>query len=373
MSSLDTLRVGVVGCGFQGRLHVDSLRAVPGAEVVAVCDRDRARADAVAAELGVAATHDDHRELLARHELDLVTVCTMPDSHREIVVDAFAAGTHVLCEKPLAPNLSDARVMVDAAARAQRTLTVGFNLRHTTAAVAVSEFVKAGGLGRPICARGSMLETVVPWWGPHQAKAVSGGGALASTGVHMLDLLMWLAGIPEPRTATASMAQIFPSKRGGTAPRPEAAERYDVEDLVFGHVRFDSGFWLTLEASWVWDEPGSECAFVLVGDRGHAAAPPLRFWADEAGTPTDVTGRIRGDLDFPSSVRRELAEVVAALRAGRAPLGSGPGALRVQAVVDALYRSAEVGAEVAVDARGAVEVGDHPTGGAGLTEPNASA
>ncbi len=294
------------------------------------------------------ATYSRHDELLERERPDLLTVCTMPDTHRPIVVDAVQAGAHVLCEKPLAPDLDDARAMVAAADAAGRTLAVGFNHRYMSAVQAVHAFIEEGRLGVPVCARGSMLETQIPWWGPHHIREISGGGAIAATAVHMVDLLMWLAGNPEPVAATASMATLFPRKRGARVPIDAGAERYSVEDLAFGHVRFESGFWLTIEGSWVWDEPGWECRFALVGDRAQANIGPLRFWAEREGRLEDVTGLASGDLDFPSSMRRELADVVDAVRSHRAPLASGNQALRVQAVIDALYRSAAVGHEVSV-------------------------
>jgi predicted dehydrogenase len=343
------LRVGVVGCGFQGRLHVECLNRIPGVAVIAVCDRDPARAAALAADHGIPATYERHAEMLERHELDLVTVCTMPDTHREIVVDALEAGAHVLCEKPLAFDLDDGRAMVAAADRTRRTLSVGFNLRYTTAAQAVRAFIDDGRLGQPVCARGSMLETEIPWWGPHHVKELSGGGAIAATAVHMLDLLMWLAGNPAPLTATASMTRLFPRKRAHGVPSAEAAAHYDVEDLAFGHVRFENGFWLSLEGAWVWDEPGSECRFTLVGDGAQASAEPLHFWAERQGELVDITGDATGDLDFPSSVQRELEDVVARVREGRPPLASGEQALQVQAVIDALYRSADAGRDVTVE------------------------
>ena len=344
----DEVRVAVVGCGFQGRLHLECLRRIPDARVVAVCDRDVDRLSAAARDFGVAHAFRDHRELIEERMIDLLTVCTMPDSHREIAVEALDAGAAVLCEKPMAANLDAAVAMAEAARRADRPLAVGFNLRFSTAALAARSFILDGRLGTPVCARGSMLETVVPWWGPHHVKAISGGGAINSTAIHMIDLLMWLAGNPRPLTATASTARLFPGKRGATVPNESEAKRYDVEDLAFGHVRFEDGFWMTIEGGWTWDAPGSECRFDLVGDRAQVSAEPLRFWAERSGEGVDVTGDATGDLNFPKSVARQLADVVSAVRDGRSPTVTAEQALEVQAVVDALYRSAAEGREVSV-------------------------
>jgi predicted dehydrogenase len=342
------LRVAIVGCGFQGRLHADVFSKMEGVEVAAVCDRDAARAAAVASEFAVPGVHGDHRALLDAGSYDLVTVCTMPDTHRQITLDALACGANVLCEKPFALDASQALDMIVAAERAGLMLSVGFNMRFMDGALAMRRFVDEGRLGVPICGRGWMLAGDVPWWGKHYIKAISGGGALAATAVHVLDLATWLAGSPRPLTATASSARIFPRKRGDGAPSSEARDAFDVEDTIFGHVRFEGGFWLTLEGSWVWDEPGWNYSLDLVGDAGQARMDPLRLAAERDGAPIDVTGDASGGMDFPPSVARELADVVGAIREQREPLVRAREALVVQSITDALYRSAELGREVDV-------------------------
>jgi predicted dehydrogenase len=83
----------------------------------------------------------------------LVTVCTMPATHREIALAALAAGAHVLCEKPFAPSLDEAQEMVEAARAAGRLLTVGFNMRYTANARALHDVVRKGHIGAPIYGR----------------------------------------------------------------------------------------------------------------------------------------------------------------------------------------------------------------------------
>jgi len=321
---------------------------MPEVEVVAVCDLDGSRAADLAAAHAIAGTHEDYRDLLANHELDAVTVCTMPATHREIVVACFDAGAHVLCEKPFSTNAGDAVAMVRAGRAAGRILTVGYNMRFMQATEAVRAFIADGELGKPVYARGFMLADQVPWWGRHYANADSGGGALNSTAVHMLDLLMWLTEEWEPTTASASSTRIFPTKRGGTTPAGVAASDYDVEDLISGHVRFASGFWLTIQGAWVWDEPGWNYSFDLVGDRGQAQLDPLRFSGERDGTLTRLRPDAEGGTEFPPSVFAELRDFVSAIRDGRAPAVLPEQAIVVQCLVDALYESARLNREVSV-------------------------
>ena len=273
----------------------------------------------------------------------------MPDTHRQIAVDALAAGANVLCEKPLAMSLADGEAMAEASRRANRFLTVGFNMRFGDCATQVKRLIGEGRLGAPVCARAFMLEDVVPWWGRHYAKDVSGGGALNSTAVHVLDLVLWLAGMPRPLTATGSMATVYPAKRAAGTPSQRAAEEYTAEDMFTGHVRCEGGFWLTVEGSWVWDIPGGSAGFDLVGSRGQARFDPPAFFVEQPGGIVDLMPAA-GENDFPTTVAREIASVVDAVRQGHAPLVRIEEALVVQGVVDALYRSAARGREVDVPA-----------------------
>jgi predicted dehydrogenase len=164
----------------------------------------------------------------------------------------------------------------------------------------------------------------------------------------MVDLLTWLGGDAVPLTATASATRVFPRKRAAGVPSPDDASAYDVEDLAFGHVRFDSDYWMTIEGAWVWEEAGWDYGFCMIGDRAQARIEPLRFSGERDGALVDLTGEARGTLDWVRSTEDEIADVVHAIEEGRLPLVSIEQALKTQAIVDALYASAAEGREVAV-------------------------
>jgi predicted dehydrogenase len=345
---MNDIRVGVIGCGLQGQAHVREFSAMDGVQVTAIADLEGERLSAVGDQFHVPHRHTDAVRLLDQ-ELDLVSVCTMPKTHRDFVVRALEAGAQVLCEKPLARNAGEAAEMVRGAERCDRLLMVGFNMRYMGATTAVRRFMDEGLLGDLVCARGFMLADDVPWWGKHYVEAVSGGGALNSTAVHMLDLLTWLAGNPRPLTASASMATVFPRKRAHGAPEG-ASDAYDVEDVVFGHVRFEGGFWLTIEGAWTYDRPGWNYSFDALGTRGQAHLQPLELFTERDGTPVRVFEDTATEPDFVGSLRLELRDVVESVRTGRVTehLATGRQALTVQALTDALYRSAREHREVAV-------------------------
>lgn len=146
------LRVAIVGCGGAGMEHAQAYRALGGqVELVGVCDIAPERAERVAAAVGTRA-YGAWAELLAAERPDVVSVCTAEYAHTEPVLTALAAGCHVLCEKPLAATVADARRMVEAAAAASRTLGIDYNYRHMPAFKAMQAEIAGGALGAVVLA-----------------------------------------------------------------------------------------------------------------------------------------------------------------------------------------------------------------------------
>src|SRR5690242_6156113 len=108
------MKVGLIGRGFGTRVHMPAIRANSDIEVVAICSAQRTRAESAAKEWGIPFATDDYQRLVEHEEVELVDVCTPPDSHAAMTIAALSAGKHVLCEKPLALNLDEARAMAAA-------------------------------------------------------------------------------------------------------------------------------------------------------------------------------------------------------------------------------------------------------------------
>ena len=119
-----SMRIAIVGCGQIGRWHLDSYKKNPSCKVVAVADTDFAKGDVFALEAGAKA-YISHSEMIASEPLDGVSVCTVPSTHRDIVLDVLDAGINVLCEKPLAISVRDA----ESAGQARRS-TLSFPRRR---------------------------------------------------------------------------------------------------------------------------------------------------------------------------------------------------------------------------------------------------
>lgn len=196
-----TLRCAIVGTGAVAHLHARAVGAHPHAELVAVTNQTRGKAEEFAAQwgtdAGAPAVYDTLDELLTAQSPDVVLICTPPGVHREQTLAAFAAGAHVVVEKPPAPSLDELDDMRAAAAAAGKRLAVVFQQRTGTAAAHVRELLRAGALGRPLLAVCQTLwyrdeeYFAVPWRGKWETE---GGGTTLGHGIHQLDLLGFLLG-----------------------------------------------------------------------------------------------------------------------------------------------------------------------------------
>src|SRR4051812_13948432 len=152
-----SVRVGMIGYAFMGAAHSQAWRTVNRvfdlpvrARMVAVCGRDAAGVSAAARRLGWEESTTDWRALVARDDIDLVDICTPGNSHAEIALAALAAGKHVLCEKPLANTVDEARAMVTAADQARASgvrAMCGYNYRRGPGVAPMRGFLGGGGGG----------------------------------------------------------------------------------------------------------------------------------------------------------------------------------------------------------------------------------
>ena len=186
------MRFGLIGAGKIGQLRARTLREDPDTSLVAVLDPTRDAAVRAAANTGarICATLDEFLGV----PMDAVIVSSPIHLHEEACVRAFAAGCHVLCEKPLANSVESARRIVDAALAAGRALGVGFNLRYYPSVAFVKDVVESGRIGqldhlRIFGGHDGLSNFSVDW----QYRApVSGGGAMWDVGIHMTDVARFL-------------------------------------------------------------------------------------------------------------------------------------------------------------------------------------
>lgn len=199
-SSSSSLRYAIIG-GAAGIApsHIRALQQLPGAQIVGLSDINAEGGAARAAELGCA-FFVDHRAMLAELKPDVAVICAPHPFHPPLALDAFAAGAHVLVEKPIAVSVGEADTMIEAADRAGRLLVVSFQQRFRPAVEHIRGLIDAGELGtlvRVLCVepwyRPAAYYRSASWRGTWQGE---GGGVLMNQAPHTLDLLCALVGLP---------------------------------------------------------------------------------------------------------------------------------------------------------------------------------
>jgi len=345
------VKVGIIGAGSIARYaHAPGYRAQEGVELVAVSDIVPGKAAEMAQEFDIPRAYDSCPEMLEKEPLDAVSVCTPNCAHKEATLAALNAGLHVLCEKPLALNLGEGREMVETARRVGKVLQVGLQWRFTSEAQTLKRFIDAGDLGDIYYGEATyMRKRGIPAWGVFTQKKLQGGGALIDIGVHTLDHTMWLMGNPRPVSVVGATYATFGKRQDVVSVWDHwDASKFDVEDMGVAMVRFENGATLMLRACWAANIADNFQETRILGSHGGAFMPPLRIHKEMHERLIDITPT---HLPKVKAHTKEIEHFVACVRGEAQCLVVPEQVLQVQAVLDAIYESAESGAEVRLTGR----------------------
>jgi len=322
------LRVGVVGLGYFGERHARVYHALPDAELVAVVDRDRAKASAVAAATG-AAPLDEFASLFTRTDIDAVSICLPDRHHTEAAIAAAKAGKAMLLEKPLAHDAAHARKIVAAVEAAGTRFMVGHILRFDPRYAQVYAASAPERLGAPIHVRAKRNGTRAT-----ARRLGANSSILFYIGVHDVDAMQWVA--------RSLITRVYAQKREVLATGNE--------DALYAVVNFENGAIGLIDYSWAWPDGlmnGYRAALEVIGARSAAYldCTDQGFYRVEEDSTTggdthlwpEVNGAIVGDL------RDEIAHFVDAVRNNRPFVQDYHEALAAIPVLDALALSAETG------------------------------
>jgi predicted dehydrogenase len=343
------IRVGVIGTGGISRAQAKVLVEIEGVEIVAGADVNEEALKEFAEKFDCPQTFTDYNEMLKLDELDAVTVCTPNSLHKAPVIAALQAGKDVMVEKPMAMNAVEGQEMVDAAEAAGKTLCIGFQWRLGPQSQALKKFAREDRFGKVMYVRvEAMRRKGVPSWGVFTSKELNGGGPLIDIGVHAIEVGHYLMGEPKPVSASAQTWTYLgdkpvdiPGSFGAWNP-----EGYNVEDLAVGQIRFDNGAIMAVECSFIAHIEKDVFNVTLMGEKGGARMLPPVVYTDESGAMVNV--ELQGFPEYPS-MQRKMQDWVAYLRGERETECPASAGLAVQKMLDALYRSAEEGREVAID------------------------
>ncbi|MGD8238448.1 MAG: Gfo/Idh/MocA family oxidoreductase [Armatimonadota bacterium] len=344
------LGVAIVGTGgIAVNTHMPGWQALKGqkVEMVASCDVVEERAQEAAAKFDVPHVFTDYRKVLKMDEVDIVDVCTPNKFHKPITVAALKAGKHVIVEKPIAMTAAEARAMCRAAKKARKKLMVAQSMRYSAESQAMKQFADSGAMGRAYYGHATMLRRRgIPGWGVFTNKELQGGGPLIDIGVHVLDLTLWLMGFPEPATVSGVTFQELGTRKGIGGMGAWDYRNYTVEDHCAALIRFKNGASVMLEASFALNIPENNMNQVFVcGTKGGVSNSPLTFIREELG---NLTASQPQYLPKVQSHAAEIADFVQCIRKGTPSPVPGEQALITQRILNAIYQSAEEGAEVKV-------------------------
>ncbi|HWL54152.1 MAG TPA: Gfo/Idh/MocA family oxidoreductase [Chthoniobacteraceae bacterium] len=342
---MNTIRFGIIGTGSIADFHAEAIRQTPGATLVAVTNRSFPKAQAFAARHGTTA-EPDLAAFLSRSDIDAVCVTTPSGEHAAVAVEALNAGKHLLCEKPLDISLPRIDAMLAAARRNRRLLSAVFQARFGEGAQTLKTAIDAGRFGRL-----TLCNCQVRYWRDQAyydngawrgTWAGDGGGALMNQGIHAVDLLQWLLGMPE-----AVCAQT------GTL----VHERIETEDTAAALLRFPSGAIGVIEAATsTW--PGFSRRLQISGEHGSATLENdrLTFWQFRQESDEDARIRERGKegaaivsgASDPRAInaeghRRQIEDLARAIRTGQPPAIDGAEGRNAVAIILGIYESVRTG------------------------------
>jgi predicted dehydrogenase len=338
------IRFALVGAGNIAKIYAAAFAAIPDAAVTVVCNRTEATGRALAAQCGADWT-PDFRDAVTRADVDAVVVATPSGTHADVAVAAAQAGKHLLVEKPLDITLTRVDSIIRAAEQAGVVLACVFPLRFAAGPLRAKAALEAGRLGRL-----TLADVYVKWYRSQEYYDVSwrgnwaldGGGALMNQAIHNIDLIQWLAGPVSSvigRTATL-------------------AHRMETEDTASAVLTFANGALGVIQgATSAW--PGDPARVELHGDRGTIVLEEGRIvvWKLQDAAPGEEAAMLSleqaggSGASDPMAIgfekhRRQIVDMMEAMRSGRAPAIQGAEARRSVEIVRAVYRSAAAGAAV---------------------------
>jgi predicted dehydrogenase len=325
-------RIGILSIA---HLHADSyarcLNQIDGVELVGVANEDAAAGQSFADRHGTRFFADE--EALLREGLDGVIICSENSRHRPLTELAADHTGNILCEKPIATTIEDARAMIEHCAARNTRLQIAFPVRFAPPVMSLKQMMEQQALGRVYSLKTTNHGTMPGGWFVDPKR--SGGGAVIDHTVHVIDLLRWFFG--------AEVTEVY-AEVGTSLLHPDTA----IDDAGILSFTLANGAYGTLDTSWsrpkafpTWGDVTIE----VVGERGwirlDAFKQHLSVYSNQANRAQWTDWGSNMDLGL-------IRDFVDMIRTGRAPSITGMDGLRALEVALAAYRSAEVGAPVSL-------------------------
>ncbi|OPA80544.1 oxidoreductase [Paenibacillus selenitireducens] len=248
---MERVRIGIIGVGQIGKVHLNEYADMESVEVVAVCDVNEQEVRRVAEKFNIPNVYTDYHEMLQRDDIHAVDVCLHNNFHAQVTIDAFRAGKHVYCEKPIAGTFADGQAMVNAAREWDKKLHIQMFTLYQSETIAAKSLIEDGKLGKLYHARSTGFRRrgrpFVDGYGTKffTRKEFASGGALYDMGVYHISQMLYLLGLPEVKRISG---KVYQEMAMDSARQQESG--FDVEELGLGFVRFENGITMDIIEAW---------------------------------------------------------------------------------------------------------------------------
>ncbi len=351
MAKKKTLRYAFIGAGGIAGAHMRYLKDMEDVEMVAMADISKPGMEAKAQQFGIDGIYTDYHKMLAEVKPDVVSVCTPNGAHAEASIAASTAGAHVLVEKPMAMNATEAKKMISVATKKRRKLVIGFQYRYDPKTTFIKEAVDSGRMGKVVYARIQALRRRgIPNWGVFGRKDLQGGGPLIDIGVHALEMTHFAMGSPKPVAASGSTFTYLGDRKSNVASQwPNWDHKnYTVEDLAIGQIRFDNGAILAIEASFAAHIEKDVWNFTVMGEKAGANWDPPALYSDDGGYMMNSQPNWLPSGPAADAFAAKMRNFVEHCLYDKPTLAPAEHGLMVQKMLDGIYASAAKGAEVKI-------------------------
>ncbi len=332
---MDKVKVAIVGLGGIAQIaHLPILAKMDNVIITGVCDVDKSKAKSIAQKYNVKNFYSNIDTMLNECDIDCICIASPTSHHKEHAVKALEKGLHVLVEKPLARTFNEANEIVEASKKFKKKLMVGMNSRFRPDMMMQESFISANELGDIFYIKSGFLKkrsTSENW---SVIKSESGGGVFMDLGIVVLDIALWLLKFPKIKSVSA--VNYYQSVK-------------EVEDSTFLMLRFENGATVNIEASWTLHREDDLFYCNVYGNEGSSSINPLKIYKKMHGTLVNVTPlKMEKPTNiFKRSYEYEINHFINCVINNNDIVSSGTEALERMKIVDAVYKSAKLGKEIA--------------------------
>jgi predicted dehydrogenase len=363
-----SINVGIVGLGWPGERHAEAVNASSLGTVHSACDLNEERLNTFAASFGPRRVFTSFDEMLADSDVDAIVISLPNSLHFPCSLKALQSEKHVLCEKPPTMNAAQMRTLHEEAQKRGLIYYFGRQMRFSPAMQTAKRLVAERRLGEIYFAetmwvRSRGTPAGLDGWFTERSKA--GGGVVIDLGIHAIDAAWYLMGTPQPRAVSAQTYQKFPQFVKN--------KTFDVEDNAYGIIRFENGATLLFKTSWsanltndiplspqrgrslftttTYGPKGSLKVTDVFNIDSSALPSALAFFEDQDGTLMERQIKVkdlRGDALRAYEFAEQDRNFLLSIRGDESAVNSSSQAIQLMEILDAIYRSSQLGKEVLI-------------------------